>query len=58
MCWVCDIENLKVQITKKNINIYKITKKADKESCISLFIEYTYLKDIKPSLTLNVPFFI
>ena len=54
MCWVCDIENLKAQIAKEDINVYKIVKKADKESCISLFIEYTYLKDIQSSLTLKV----
>ena len=54
MCWVCDIENLKAQIAKEDINVYKVVKKADKESCISLFIEYTYLKDIQPSLTLKV----
>lgn len=54
MCWVCDIENLKAQIAKEDINVYKVAKKADKESCISLFIEYTYLKDIQPSLTLKV----
>ena len=54
MCWTCCIENLKAQIAKEDINVYKVVKKADKESCISLFIEYTYLKDIQPSLTLNV----
>lgn len=54
MCWTCDIENLKAQIAKEDINVYKVAKKADKESCISLFIEYTYLKDIQPSLTLKV----
>ena len=54
MCWVCDIENLKAQIAKEDINVYKVVKKADKESCISLFIEYTYLKDIQSSLTLKV----
>ena len=54
MCWVCDIENLKAQIAEEDINVYKVVKKADKESCISLFIEYTYLKDIQSSLTLKV----
>ena len=54
MCWTCCIENLKAQIAKGDINVYKVVKKADKESCISLFIEYTYLKDIQPSLTLKV----
>lgn len=54
MCWTCCIENLKAQIAKEDINVYKVVKKADKESCISLFIEYTYLKDIQPSLTLKV----
>lgn len=54
MCWTCCIENLKAQIAKEDINVYKVVKKADKESCISLFIEYTYLKDIQPPLTLKV----
>ena len=54
MCWVCDIKNLKAQKAEENINVYKVVKKADKEYCISLFIEYTYLKDIQPSLILNV----
>ena len=54
MCWTCCIENLKAQIAEEDINVYKVVKKADKESCISLFIEYTYLKDIQSSLTLKV----
>ena len=55
MCWVCDIENLKAQIAEENINVYKIVRKANKESCVSLFMEYTYyLKDIQPFLTLRV----
>lgn len=55
MCWVCDIENLKVQKAKENINVYKVVKKATKKSCISPFMDYTYyLKDIQPSLTLRV----
>ena len=55
MCWVCDIENLKVQKAKENINVYKVVKKATKKSCVSPFIDYTYYsKDIPPSLTLGV----
>lgn len=55
MCWVCDIENLKVQKAKEDINVYKVVKKATKKSCISPFMDYTYyLKDIQPSLTLRV----
>ena len=54
MCWTCNINKLGAQIAKEDINVYKVVKKADKESCISLFIEYTYLKDIQPSLTLKV----
>lgn len=55
MCWVCDIENLKVQKAKENINVYKVVKKATKKSCISPFMDYTYyLKDIQPSLTLKI----
>ena len=53
MC--CDIENLKAQIAKEDIIVYKVVKKADKESCISLFIEYTYYKNsIHPSQILEV----
>lgn len=55
MCWVCGIENLKVQKTKKDINVYKVVMKATKKSCISPFMDYTYyLKNIQPSLTLKV----
>lgn len=55
MCWTCCIENLKAQITKEDINVYKIVKKATKKYCISPFIDYTYYsKDIQPSLTLGV----
>ena len=38
MCWTCCIENLKAQIAKEDINVYKVVRKADKESCVSLFI--------------------
>ena len=55
MCWTCCIENLKDQIAKEDINVYKIVRKANKESCVSLFIEYTYYKNsIHPSLVLEV----
>ena len=55
MCWVCDIENLKAQIAKEDINVYKVVKEATKKYCVSPFMEYTYyLKDIQPYLTLRV----
>ena len=55
MCWVCDIENLKAQIAKEDINVYKIVNKATKESCVSLFRDYTYYLNITPPLlTLGV----
>jgi hypothetical protein len=55
MCWTCCIENLKAQIAKEDIKVYKIVRKANKESCVSLFIEYTYYKNsIHPSLVLEV----
>lgn len=55
MCWVCEIENLKVQKAEKDIDVYKVVTKATKKSCTSLFMEYTYyLKDTPPSLTLGV----
>ena len=49
MCWVCDIENLKAQKAKENINVYKVVKKATKKSCVSPFMDYTYYKDTEPS---------
>lgn len=55
MCWNCDINKLKAQKAEKNINVYKVVKKATKKSCISLFMDYTYyLKSKQPSLTLGV----
>lgn len=55
MCWVCEIENLKIQKAKKNIRVYKVVTKATKKSCTSPFMKYTYyLKDTPPSLTLRV----
>ena len=55
MCWTCNINKLKAQIAKEDINVYKIVKKATKEYCISPFMDYTYYsKDIQPSLTLGV----
>lgn len=36
--------NLKAQIAKEDINVYKVVRKADKESCVSLFIGYTFIK--------------
>ena len=55
MCWTCNINKLKAQIAKEDINVYKIVRKADKESCVSLFIGYTYYKNsIHPSRILEV----
>ena len=55
MCWTCNINKLEAQIAKEDINVYKIVRKANKESCVSLFIEYTYYKNsIHPSLVLEV----
>lgn len=55
MCWVCEIENLKIQKAEKNIRVYKVVTKATKKSCTSPFMKYTYyLKDTPPSLTLGV----
>ena len=55
MCWTCNINKLKAQTAKENINVYKVVKKATKKSCVSPFIDYTYYsKDIPPSLTLGV----
>lgn len=55
MCWTCNINKLKAQIAKKDINVYKIVKKATKEYCISPFMDYTYYsKDIQPSLAKGI----
>lgn len=55
MCWSCDINKLKAQKAEKDINVYKVVRKATKKSCISPFMDYTYyLKNIQPSLTLGV----
>ena len=55
MCWVCEIENLKIQKAEKDIEVYKVVTKATKKSCTSPFMEYTYYpKDVPPSLSLGV----
>ena len=55
MCWTCNINKLEAQIAKEDINVYKIVKKATKESCISQFRDYTYYLNITPPLlTLGV----
>lgn len=55
MCWTCCIENLKAQIAKEDINVYKVVRKASKKYCTSLFKGYTYFKNyIHPSITLEV----
>ena len=55
MCWTCNINKLKAQTAKENINVYKIVKNANRKYCVSPFMDYTYyLKDIQPSLTLGV----
>lgn len=55
MCWSCNINKLKAQIAKEDINVYKVVKNANRKYCVSPFMEYTYyLKDIQPSLTLGV----
>ena len=55
MCWTCNINKLKAQIAKEDINVYKIVEKATKKYCISPFMDYTYYsKNIQPSLTLGV----
>ena len=55
MCWSCNINKLKAQIAKEDINVYKVVKNANRKYCVSPFMEYTYyLKNIQPSLTLGV----
>lgn len=55
MCWTERMANVNIQITDRDINVYKVVRKADKESCVSLFIGYTYYKNsIHPSRILEV----
>ena len=55
MCWTCNINKLKAQIAKEDINVYKMVENANKKYCISPFMDYTYYsKNIQPSLTLEV----
>ena len=55
MCWSCNINKLKAQIAKEDINVYKVVKSANRKYCVSPFMEYTYYsKNIQPSLTLGV----
>lgn len=55
MCWSCYINKLKAQEAEKDINVYKVVKKATRKYCVSPFMDYTYyLKDIQPSTTLEV----
>ena len=55
MCWTCNINKLKAQIAKEDINVYKVVKSANRKYCVAPFMDYTYyLKDIQPSLTLEV----
>lgn len=49
MCWTCCIENLKAQIAKEDINVYKVVKNASKKLCVSEFTGFTYYKDTEPS---------
>lgn len=55
MCWTCNINKLKAQIAKEDINVYKVVKSANRKYCVAPFMNYTYYsKDIQPSLTLGV----
>ena len=55
MCWTCCIENLKAQIAKEDINVYKVVLKATKKSCMSPFMKYVYYSDsVQPSLDLHL----
>ena len=55
MCWTCNINKLEAKIAKEDINVYKVVKSANRKYCVAPFMDYTYyLKDIQPSLTLEV----
>lgn len=55
MCWTCCIKNLKAQRAEEDISVYKVVKSANRKYCVAPFMDYTYyLKDIQPSLTLEV----
>ena len=55
MCWIEILRNVKYQVADKDIEVYKIVTLANKQSCVSLFIGYTYYKNsIHPSRILEV----
>ena len=39
MCWTCNINKLKAQTAKEDINVYKVVKSANRKYCVSPFME-------------------
>lgn len=46
MCWTCNINKLKAQIAKEDINVYKIVTLANKQSCVSIIKNFNYTANI------------
>lgn len=42
MCWIENIERLDIQISDKDIEVYKVVLEADKQSCISCIQGFVY----------------
>ena len=42
MCWIESIENLNIQISDKDIEVYKVVLEADKQSCVSCVQDFVY----------------
>lgn len=42
MCWIENKENVDIQITDKDIEVYKVVLEADKQSCVSCIQNFIY----------------
>lgn len=47
MCWIESLKNLDIQVTDKDIEVYKIVSDANKQSCESLIRRFTYKANIR-----------
>lgn len=50
MCWIENIKSLNLQITDRDIEVYKIVLDANKQSCKSIIMGFDY--------TVNTPYYI
>ena len=46
MCWAERLENTNIQITDKDIEVYKIVTYANKQSCVSIIKNFNYTANI------------